>query len=130
QFKKFHDKEAAEHFLNGFATVKVVADVEASEGLDWGDTSDDEILDAVKLFESTQSIKIDGKVNLKNVELIARSVRNKMGNLCAYVSVQTPLVLGLVETWVDGAIPNARVSIPGYRLERRDRVGKTGGGCL
>ncbi|CAF1608144.1 unnamed protein product, partial [Didymodactylos carnosus] len=70
QFKKFHDKEAAEHFLNGFATVKVVADVEANEELDWGDTSDGEILDAVKLFESTQSIKIDGKVNLKNVELI------------------------------------------------------------
>ena len=39
-------------------------------------------------------------------------------------------ILMLTETWLNWTHSDSEYNIPGYRLERKDRQGKTGGGVL
>ena len=39
-------------------------------------------------------------------------------------------VLVITESWLNDTISNSEIDIPGYKIERKDRTGKTGGGVL
>ena len=66
----------------------------------------------------------------------AQSVLNKLNELSAYVADSKPDIILITETWCNGTINDADLTIPGYQLEpelRRDRddtVNGLGGGLL
>ncbi|CAF4477461.1 unnamed protein product, partial [Didymodactylos carnosus] len=53
---------------------------------------------------------------------------SKFELLYEYVNNTDPLMIGVVETWLDHSIPMSDVSLPGYKCFRNDRD-SLGGGC-
>lgn len=57
----------------------------------------------------------------------ARSLHNKLDDLCVRVSDYDPDVIIITETWLDSTINDLAVRIPGYKLVRQDRNSRGGG---
>ena len=58
-------------------------------------------------------------------------LRFKMDNLQSILNTHKIHIMGITETWLDNTISDGEVQLPGYRLFRHDRQGKTGGGvCI
>ena len=57
-----------------------------------------------------------------------RSLRNKVEDIQELLLRNDIMVLGVSETWLDDAVSNSEVSVPGYHLIRRDRPKSKGGG--
>ncbi|XP_063911135.1 uncharacterized protein LOC135128171 [Zophobas morio] len=59
------------------------------------------------------------------------SLMAKYNDLCALVQQDKPDIILLAETWLTSSIPDGMVSLNGYTLFRRDRIGSKGGGvCI
>ena len=73
---------------------------------------------------------------LKLIYLNARSLMNKINDLCVLINDSDPDVILITETWCSDEISNAMLNIPGYFIEpelRRDRtdtMNGIGGGLL
>lgn len=64
-----------------------------------------------------------------NAQSMNPSIRNiKFEELKIYVANNDLELIGITETWFHSEITSAEVTIPGYKLYRKDRRGKTGGG--
>ena len=64
---------------------------------------------------------------LKVLSLNICSLRQKLQDLMQLASTCVPNVIAVSETWLDGTITTAEMSIPGYTLHRLDRCGNLGG---
>ena len=64
---------------------------------------------------------------LKCLYTNARSMGKKQEELALLLAVTSPDIVGITETWWDSSHDWA-VSVKGYRLYRRDRIGRKGGG--
>ena len=69
------------------------------------------------------------KVMFANV----RSILNKFNEFLALISIDTPDIVGVTETWLHSEISNSEVQVPGYKIFRQDRtdtINGRGGGVL
>ena len=62
----------------------------------------------------------------------ARSIRNKIPELKAYVALEDPDIVCITESWLDmeKRDDKRQVSLPGYSIFHKDRIGRQGGGVL
>lgn len=58
-----------------------------------------------------------------------RSINNKLNEISTYLSLHTPKLIFLVETWLTPETPNTLLNWPNYTIYRNDRK-KSGGGLL
>ena len=71
---------------------------------------------------------MDGKSRLSMLYSNVQSLKNKMNELRAVVSLERPDIIALTETWTNEGVDNAFLQIEGYEIvERRDRVDTAGG---
>lgn len=62
------------------------------------------------------------------LNLNARSIVNKFPDLLALLSVYSPDIVGITETWLHDGIFDSEFTPPGYIAVRTDRqIGKEGG---
>ena len=62
----------------------------------------------------------------------AQSIRNKMDSFRALMIMEEPDVVGITESWIstDSTDFEGEYAIPGYKIFKRDRKIKKGGGVL
>ena len=62
----------------------------------------------------------------------AQSIRNKMDSFRSLIAVEKPDVVGITESWLstDTIDFEGEYNMPGYKIFKRDRKGKKGGGVL
>ena len=60
----------------------------------------------------------------------AQSIRNKMDSLRALMVVEKPEIVGITESWIstDTTDFEGEFEILGYKVFKKDRIGKKGGG--
>jgi Endonuclease-reverse transcriptase len=77
---------------------------------------------------------MDETEKIKILYTNAQSLFSKVQELTAAVSILSPDVVMLTETWTSGMITDAMIQIPGYRIEgredRRDTQNGVGGGLI
>ena len=75
-----------------------------------------------------------GSVSVSHIKIGVLSVKrlqHKIHNLWTEIARHDLMVICLCETWLDETVSDGEVAIPGYRLFRRDRKEKLGGGvCI
>ena len=62
--------------------------------------------------------------------LNVRSIRNKIDEFQALLSMDSFDVIALTETWLDANFEDKELGLEGYNIFRKDRQGKRGGGVL
>ena len=73
---------------------------------------------------------------LKVIYLNARSLLNKINDLCILINDEDPDLILITETWCNDVITNAMLNIPGYsiepdlRVDRTDTLNGIGGGLI
>ena len=62
----------------------------------------------------------------------AQSIRNKMGLFRALIQTEKCDVIGITESWIDTSTRDfeGEYNLQGYKMFKRDRIGKQGGGVL
>ena len=62
----------------------------------------------------------------------AQSIRNKMDSFRALMAVEKPEIVGITETWISTDTTDfvGEYELSGYKIFKKDRVGKKGGGVL
>ena len=74
--------------------------------------------------------------NLRIIYLNARSIVNKINDLCILINDHDPDLILITETWCNDEISNALLNVPGYNIEpdlrkdRNDTMNGIGGGIL
>ena len=56
------------------------------------------------------------------------SLRKKVREVEQFIRLHNLDILAIAETWLDDSVSDGLLSVPGFQLFRRDRVGRTGGG--
>ena len=59
-----------------------------------------------------------------------RSIKNKLIDFASLISLHSPSVVALTETWLSKEHPSSLLSLSGYDVYRRDRSEKGGGVLL
>ena len=59
-----------------------------------------------------------------------RSIVNKTLSFSYLISVYSPVIIALTETWLDEHLPTSAIELSGYNVFRKDRRGKGGGVLL
>ena len=78
---------------------------------------------------NTDDFECFRKKGLHFVHANARSIFHKMSELKLIAKQTNAAVIAITETWLDGSYTDASVSIEGYNIIRRDRLGHAGGVC-
>ena len=69
------------------------------------------------------------KKGLHFIHANTRSIFHKLPELKQIAEETQAAVIAITETWLDSSYPDASVSIDGYNIIRRDRLGHAGGVC-
>ena len=85
----------------------------------WSDTMSDFLNSLTSQFTQDSLILIN-----------ARSVLPKFHLIQAICGLVAPFFLCITETWLNPSTPDSSLHIPGYKLHRKDRFNRYGGGCL
>ena len=75
-------------------------------------------------------ISTASKRGLYFVHLNARSILSKMEELDILALSTNAAIIAVTETWLDNAIGDNEVCIPGYSIQRKDRNREGGGVCI
>ncbi|WP_143217082.1 endonuclease/exonuclease/phosphatase family protein, partial [Acinetobacter baumannii] len=67
---------------------------------------------------------------LRLAHLNVRSIFHKLDELQLIMENKPFDILTISETWLSDNIPTNEINIPGYKTQRKDRVGKKGGGVI
>ena len=67
----------------------------------------------------TQSARVVS--GLKVIFANVRSIFNKFNEFLALISIDTPDLVGVTETWLHSEISNSEIQVPGYKIFRQDR---------
>ena len=80
----------------------------------------------------TRRIKSNLEKSLRVIVFNAQSIRNKMDEFRALMATEKPKIVGITESWIhtDGRDFEGEFKIPGYKMFKKDRVGRGGGGVL
>ena len=70
------------------------------------------------------------KKGLKIVQLITRSITNKLDQIRLMMHKKSIHILAITETWLDNSWTDNELVITGYNLFRRDRKTAQGGGII
>jgi hypothetical protein len=70
------------------------------------------------------------KNNMNIAHVNIRSLRNKVDEIRLLLKICRFDILALTETHLDSSISNQQLEIENYKIPRRDRKGRQGGGCL
>ena len=90
-------------------------------------TSDTDL--ATSDYQTTQHLQSPNKLSLCHLNV--QCISNKLDVIHDFLNnSKGPLVLGLSETWLNNTFTDANVATDNYKLYRRDRTGKRGGGIL
>ena len=62
----------------------------------------------------------------------AQSIRNKMDEFRALITVEKPEIVGITETWIHTDTRDfvGEFELPGYSMFKKDRINKQGGGVM
>jgi len=60
----------------------------------------------------------------------ARSIVNKIDDLKVRIFTDNPDIIGITETWAHKDVLNEELNIPNYKIIRKDRLNRAGGGIL